>query len=210
MARRRQENSDGTNFLSADQTQLLADTSIPQSDGFSSSDGPVRECLELGLSILGSCTAGTALGCDMSWSESVLERLIGILPNIGSIWTEDWEALQVLTLQLYLNLTNGVPRLCSLFARSKVVDASFDIVEAFFKRVPDHIINYGRGLLDREILAFGCLINFAEGRDTMRALVLQQTGRGQSILQVLLDLFLENSSRAAEVSFWPSRLVYGR
>lgn len=201
MIRRKREANDGTQLLSTGQVQLLAATTIPESAKLPSLNNAARKCLWLAISVLELCTVGGTVDYEGSWSDEVLRRVAGILPTLDASWTDDWEQLQILTLQLYLNLTNGVPYLCSLFAQTQVVETSFNIVEGFFKRSDTCGAGHGQSLLDRAILALGCLINFAEGCEAMRELVLRQTRRGQSFLQLLLDLFLENSARVAEVSF---------
>ena len=201
MFQRKREANDGSQLLSTDQVQLLATATIPEAAKVPSLDNAARKCLQLAISVLESCTVGATAEGEHAWSDDVLRRVAGILPTLDASWTDDWERLQILTLQLYLNLTNGVPYLCSLFARTPVVETSFNIVEAFFKRSDTRGVGQGHHLLDRAILALGCLINFAEGCEAMRESVLRQRRRGQSFLQLLLDLFLENSARVAEVSF---------
>lgn len=207
MIPRKREANDGSQLLSTDQVQLLATATIPESAKVPFLKNAARKCLQLAISVLESCTVGGTADGEHAWSDDVLRRVAGILPTLDASWTDEWERLQILTLQLYLNLTNGVPYLCSLFAQTQVVEASFNIVEAFFKRSDSRGVGQGHSLLDRGILALGCLINFAEGCEAMRELVLRQRRRGQSFLQLLLDLFLENSARVAEVSFQSTRLI---
>ena len=208
MIRRKREANDGSQLLSTGQVQLLATATIPESAKVPSLNKTARKCLQLAISVLESCTVSGTADSEHAWSDDVLRRVAGVLPTLDASWTDDWERLEILTLQLYLNLTNGVPYLCSLFAQTQVVETSFNIVEAFFKRSDTRGVGQGHSLLDRAILALGCLINFAEGCEAMRDLVLRQRRRGQSFLQLLLDLFLENSARVAEVSF-PSTSLTG-
>ena len=207
MIRRKREANDGSQLLSMGQVQLLAAATIPESVQVPSLNNAGRKCLQLAITVLESCTVGGTADCEHAWSDDVVRRVAGILPTLDASWTDDWEHLQILTLQLYLNLTNGIPYLCSLFAQTEVVETSFNMVEGFFKRSDTRGVGQGHSSLDRAILALGCLINFAEGCEAMRELVLRQRRRGQSFLQLLLDLFLENSARVAEVRFQSTSLI---
>ncbi|KAL9125945.1 MAG: hypothetical protein Q9217_004923 [Psora testacea] len=186
-------------FLSANQIQDLVETSIPSSRILSQQDGTALILLELAVSTIESCIFDSAHSYQQVWSESVLELVRGILPGLRSSLEERRETLEVATLRLYLNATNRLPSLCEAFARPYVIDAIFAIILSHFRSPQNGNTKHQKLLLDRAILALGCLINFAESSDTMRKLSMQQGQGSSNLIDALLEIFLKKRRKVAEV-----------
>ena len=206
LVRRQREGGMTAEILAPDQFQCLIETSLPEAALLSQLDTNSNFCVHLAVSILESCTVKNAHGCEEFWPESVLTRITGILPAVHSWSSKGSEALQILVLRLYLNVTNTVPRLCESFAQPDIVGTLFSIIMSYFNSTGQHHAKDQSLLLDQVILSLGCLINFSEMSDAMRDLSLIQRQGQPRILDLLLDLFMANSPKAAEVSVYPSRL----
>ena len=205
IARGTREGRFTTDSLSAAQIEHLVETSIPYSKALSQGDQTTLILLELAVSTLESCTIGSAHGLQVSLSETALERIIGILPGLGANAQKDWEPLQVLTLRLYINVTNTMPWLCETFAKPEVIDPICAFVLSLFAPTPNGNLKHQQSVLDRAILSLGCLINFAESSDNMRHLSLRNTRGDPSLVDTLLDIFLTKSREVAEVCLASAR-----
>ena len=203
LVRRQREGGMTGEIFAADQFQRLIETSIPEAASVSHSDAMSSVCVHLAVSILESCTIRNAHRSERFWPRSVMTRITGILPAVHSSSTRGPEVLQVLALRLYLNVTNTVPRLCEDFAQPAIVNTIFSIMLSYFNCTRECDAKDQSLLLDQAILSLGCLINFAEVSDTMRNLSLKQRQGQPQILDVLLELFIMNSRKAAEVKISP-------
>ena len=159
-------------------------------------------CLELAVSILESCTISNAAECQASlWAGETLERVIGLLPLL-SLWKgEDCGLSRTLTLRLYLNLTNNSPGLCEDFSTPEVISVMFRIVISHFEQLAGSTLEIDKTLLlDDLILTLGSLINLADLSKIARQLVMDLRYRNQSYLDTFIELFMNKSENAAEVS----------
>ena len=200
LVRRTGEIGSGANILSVNQIQHLIEAAIPSFRMLPDPGEMAMLSLELALSILESATVGSLQGLQDPWPDKVSELVRDVLPGLYSRSKEGSEALQILTLRLYLNVTNNMPFLCEAFARPHVIDTILDIVLAHFQG-PQGGSQKQQGLrLDKAILSLGCLINLAESSDTMRnSSILGRHGKS-SLLDTLLELFLKKRREVAEVS----------
>ena len=199
LVRQRREGGFAADILSAAQIQRLVETSIPSVQTWSHQHKTTLVHLELAISTLDSCIICSAHESQKIWSEFVLERIRSVLPGLGSSLVDDSDNLQVLTLRLYLNMTNSMPPLCEAFARPDVVDAIFEIVMSHFKSAQNGNMKHQQPLLDKAILSLGCLINLAESSDTMRQFSIQERDGNSSVLDALLAVFLRKRREVAEV-----------
>ncbi|KAI9772954.1 MAG: hypothetical protein M1840_008836 [Geoglossum simile] len=154
--------------------------------------------LELALSILESCAInmGSALDESVLAGQS-LEIVSRILPAIWR-WTEDnFKQMILLTLRLYLSITNNSPVICDVFAKPEVLNVLVGIVHSKFDCLSGHLEEEQRLYeLDVLVLGLGLLINFAELSDIARLSVLSSDG--DCLLEDLLRTFLERLEKAAE------------
>lgn len=159
-------------------------------------------CLELAASILESCTISNAAECQASlWSGETLERVIGLLPLLALWKGEECGTSRTLTLRLYFNLTNNSPGLCEEFSTPEVISVMFGIVISNFEQLADSTPEIDKALLlDDLILSLGSLINLADLSRIARQLVMDLRRGSQSYLDILLQLFMNKSKNAAEVS----------
>lgn len=159
-------------------------------------------CLELAISILESCTIGNAAECHASlWAGETLERVIGLLPLLASWKGKVCGTSRTLTLRLYLNLTNNSPGLCEDFSTPGVISEMFGIVILHSEQLADSALEIDKALLlDDLILSLGSLINLADLSKIARQLLMDLYHEGQSYLDILLQIFINKSKSAAEVS----------
>lgn len=202
LVRQTREAGSLSQVLSAHAIRRVVATSVPL---FSTLPPPPGEisviCLELAVSILESCTISNAAEYQASlWAGETLDRVIGLLPLLASWKGEECETSRRLTLRLYLNLTNNSPGLCEDFSTPEVISVMFGIVISHFEQLADSTLEIDKALLlDDLILSLGSLINLADLSKIARHLVMDLRHGSQSYLDILLQLFLNNSKNAAEV-----------
>lgn len=155
--------------------------------------------LELAMSILESCTMSNATKCQESlWADETLKRIVGLLPLLA-LWKEGpYGISQILTLRLYLNLTNNNPGLCEDFSTPDIATVLFNSIVTNFEQLADpqrdRIL-----VLEILILSLGSFINLAESSEAVRRLVSTLYHDGQSHLDVFLEIYTTKSKRASEV-----------
>ena len=188
--------------LSAHAIRRVVATSVPPfSELPPQSDENSVICLELAASILESCTISNAAECQASlWAGETLERVIGLLPLL-TLWKgKECGTSRTLTLRLYFNLTNNSPGLCEDFSTPEVISVMFGIVISNFELLADSTLEIDKALLlDDLILSLGSLINIADLSKIARQLVMDLRHGSQSYLDILLQLFMNQSKNAGEV-----------
>lgn len=204
MIHKLREAGDGSEFLSGNVLEQLVEISLLQRSKSGSSRN--LECDDvtgmLALSILDACTMAGPSGTDDNlWSPEFFARVANLLrPTSGSFGGEAAESRN-LVLRLYLNLTNNDPSLCETFSKSKTIVAIFDIVDSHFHALSQGTAGDNRTLLlDNLILSLGCLINLVECSDAARVAVLTAKSDSASILQRLLQIFLDRVELAPKAS----------
>lgn len=203
LVRQTREAGSLSEVLSASAIERVVATSVPHSITKSPRPSAVSViCLELAVSILESCTINNAAECQASlWAGETLERIVGLLPLLALWKGEECGTTRTLALRLYLNLTNNSPGICDEFSTSEVVSVLFGIVISHFEQLADTTLEVDRALLlDDLILSLGSLINLADLSNMARQLMMDLHHESQSYLDILLQLFLNKSKNAAEVS----------
>ncbi|KAL9102936.1 MAG: hypothetical protein Q9163_001962 [Psora crenata] len=196
IVRRTREAGLMADFLSAMQIQRLVDTTIPSPQTLPYQDNTAIILIELAMSTLD--TMGSAHEFQDVWSDSVLERITGLLPGLRANSEDERGKLEAVTLRFYLNITNRSSSLCEAFAHPHIIDAISTIVLSHFGSSRNGSSKQ-QLLLDRAILSLGCLINLAESSSIMRNMSLQQRNRDPSLVDSLLDIFLTKRWEVAEV-----------
>ncbi|KAH0538618.1 hypothetical protein FGG08_004819 [Glutinoglossum americanum] len=154
--------------------------------------------LELALSILESCAINVGYVFDESvLSAESLDIISRVLPSM-SRWTEnDFNQMTLLTLRLYLSITNNSSAICDIFAKPELLSVLVGMVRSKFKCLSEHLEEEQRLYdLDVLVLGLGLLINFAELSDIARLSVLSNDGN--CLLEALLRTFLERLEKTAE------------
>lgn len=132
------------------------------------------------------------------WADETLKRIVGLLPLLA-LWKEGpYGISQILTLRLYLNLTNNNPGLCEDFSTPDIATVLFNSIVTNFEQLADpqrdRIL-----VLEILILSLGSFINLAESSEAVRRLVSTLYHDGQSHLDVFLEIYTTKSKRASEV-----------
>lgn len=203
LVRQTREAGSLSEVLSAHAIRRVVATSVPPFSTLPPQPGKISViCLELAVSILESCTISNAAECQASlWAGETLERVIGLLPLLALWKGEECGTSRTLTLRLYLNLTNNSPGLCEDFSNPEVISVMFGIVISHFEKLADSTLEIDKALLlDDLILSLGSLINLADLSKIARQLVMDLRHGSQSYLDILLQLFMNKSKNAAEVS----------
>ncbi|CAF9943161.1 MAG: hypothetical protein ALECFALPRED_010747 [Alectoria fallacina] len=203
LVRQTREAGSLSEVLSAHAIRRVVATSVPPFSTLPTQSGEISLiCLELSVSILESCTISNAAECQASlWAGETLERVIGLLPLLALWKGEECGRSRTLTLRLYLNLTNNSPGLCEDFSTPEVISVMFGIVISHFEQLADSTLEIDKALLlDDLILSLGSLINLADLSKIARRLVMDLPHGSQSYLDILLQLFMNKSKNAAEVS----------
>ena len=205
------EAGDGSGFLSQDTLEQLVEISqLHRSSKSGSSENLECDAAtgRLALSILDACTmAGRPTTDAVKWSSGFAAKVLALLPPMSGTFGGDAAESRNLVLRLYLNLTNNDPSLCDKFAKSKVITAIFDIVDSHFLALSQNTASeVGTPLLDNLILSLGSLINVVEFSDAARgAFLTAQSGNDSSILDRLLQLYLDRVRLASKASGHPPR-----
>ncbi len=195
MVHKLREAGDGTVFLSRDALEQLVEISQLQRSKSGSSEK--LECDDvtgrLAISILVACTmTGRSTSDEILWNPEFYAKVVDLLPPTSGSSGGDAAESRNLVLRLYLNLTNNDPALCESFSKSKVIIAIFDIIDSHFHALSQGAAGGSRALLlDNLILSLGSLINLVECSDAARMAVLTATVDSASILQRLLQVFLD-------------------
>ena len=156
----------------------------------------------LALSILDACTmVGRSTTDEIRWSPVFSAKVVELLPPTSGLPGEDAAESRNLVLRLYLNLTNNDPSLCETFSKSKVIIAIFEIIGSHFHALSQGTEGENRTLLlDNLILSLGSLTNLVECSDAARVAVLTAKSDSASILERLLQVFLDRVELAPEAS----------
>lgn len=202
LVRQTREAGSLSEVLSAHAIRRIVITTVPPfSDKDNQPTGTTLTCLELAISILESCTISNIAEYQESlWVGNTLERVVSLLPLLKLCEGDEGQTSRILTLRLYLNLTNNSPGLCEDFSTPDVVNAIFEIVVSHFKLLSDGATKARTPLLlDVLILSLGFLINLAESSGVLRQLVLDLRHDNKSFLDNLVQLFISTSRSTAEV-----------
>lgn len=157
---------------------------------------------KLALSILESSTMRHTLPTDeVVWTAESLSRVADLLPSTSVSFEGDAGDSRNLVLRLYLNLTNNNPSLCEAFSKPKIIIAIFGIIDSHFHALSRVVEDEKKALLlDNLILSLGSLINFAEWSDAARVAVLTLQIDSVSLLERLLQVFLDRIEVASQAS----------
>ena len=202
LVRQSREAGSLSEVLSAHAIRRVVGTSVPPFPTLPPQDGEISiVCLELAISILESCTISNAAECHASlWAGETLERVVQLLPLLILWKGEQCGTSRTLTLRLYLNVTNNSPGLCKDFSTPEVISVMFGIVSSHFEQLADTTLQVDKALLlDDLILSLGSLINLADLSQRARELMMDLRQGSQSYLDILLQLFINKSRKAAEV-----------
>ncbi|KAI9785031.1 MAG: hypothetical protein M1839_001228 [Geoglossum umbratile] len=195
----REEGATGL-ILPREKTEKIVQVLVPFS-AWQSKMEPIttdRVELELALSILESCAINVGFVLDESViTAQSLDIVSRILPSIWR-WTENnFRQIILLTLRLYLSITNNSPVICDAFAKLEMLNVLVHIVRSKFDCLSGYLNEEQRLYeLDVLVLGLGLLINFAELSDIARLSILSNDS--DSLLEALLRTFLERLEKAAE------------
>lgn len=171
----------------------------PECDGSRSLAPEKSHILGLGLSIL---EVHTTLG-DPPQQEhrDILSLLTGMH---GLLYVKDdsdtaSQQMQMLYIRVILNMTNNDPMLCDSFAISAMVGQLAEIAITKFGDLTEDSLAQENSPLDTVILALGALINLTEQSEASRAMFLQASHGGESLLDRLLHLFADNVDSTSKV-----------
>lgn len=201
------EAGDRTELLSGNTLEQLVEISQLQRDESSSSEK--LECGDvtgrLALSILDACTMASRSETDGTlWSREFVAKVVDLLPPTSGSFGGDAAESRNLILRLYLNVTNNDPSLCETFSKSNVITTIFDIIDSHFQALSQGTAREDRKLLlDNLILSLGSLINLVECSDAARVAVLTARSDGGSMLERLLQVFLDRVELAPKASATP-------
>ena len=196
--------------LSFDALSHIAETSLPLQGPLQPQSPSSRFCLAPAVSILESSTSrDEALFADDAWTNSALERITGVFTLLSEDASLEDSSLSILTLRLYLNLTNTSPKMCEIFSRYDVVRSvcqnmflQFDLLSG-----PENL-RQDLHVLEKLVLSLGYMINLAESSDNMRLMMMDLEIEQQKPLETLLQLFLKRKT-AAEVRGFPTARSHG-
>lgn len=160
------------------------------------------DCLKLALSILEmstlSCSADRLIP---EWGRDTHERMKALFPTLIEHLSGADLTPQMLTLRLYLNLTNNDTYLCELYSSIEIVTSLLRAnVSQFMRLSQSNSSMPDPQVLDSLVLSLGCLINLAESSDRMRQSLLNIKVEDTVALEVLLRIFAMKRQQVAEVS----------
>jgi hypothetical protein len=106
--------------------------------------------------------------------------------------------IQMLYIRVILNMTNTDPMLCDSFSTSALVGQLAEIAFTNFGDLTEDSLARDNNPLDKVILALGALINLTEQSEASRTIFLEASRGGESLLDRLLRLFVDNADSTSK------------
>lgn len=130
----------------------------------------------------------------VSWSDEVLRRLADMM---SFFFETSQPAPRRLAIRLCMNVANGRPKACQVFADKTFVQRLTRFIVGCFKQLGGGAGQHVRaGMRDDLILGLGAMMNLAEFSDKARLSVIQEA---DDLIKDLVSIFLEGSERAEQV-----------
>lgn len=153
--------------------------------------------LEIGLSTLESLSISKE--DQVSWSDGTLRKLVIM---ISALFETTSPSPLRLAIRLCMNVSNGRPKACQIFADENFVNHLTRFIVACFQLSGSDSGQHPRvGMRDDLILGLGAMMNLAEFSDSARLSIVQGDN---GLIDELVKIFLEGSERAEQVCRFPS------
>jgi hypothetical protein len=171
----------------------------PNGAGSRASPPASSQVLQLGLSILEVHTASGEP------PQQAHREIFCLLNSMHELLYLNYDSettghqIQMLYIRVILNMTNTDPMLCDSFSTSALVGQLAEIAFTNFGDLTEDSLARDNNPLDKVILALGALINLTEQSEASRTIFLEASRGGESLLDRLLRLFVDNADSTSKV-----------
>lgn len=181
----------------------IVDILVNSCDWSSSVAPPAQKLLELelGLSLLETCTTRPTFRFDTVAQEAALTHtIVELISYVCRDGSDQLKSIQASALRLFVNITNNNDSTtCKAVGTAEATTALTTVITAGFCKQEDGLDEDEKlAVVDHLILALAAMTNLVEASGAVQSHVLHQHSDGTSLLDAMLGPFVRGLKRASE------------